>query len=153
MAYICASDRAFQGEPGAWYNHSTIAIVQSINAWNSMALIATGRKNTETNPATGTSVWYGGAAAIWSPTGKKIAQAPTICENAPPSADAPPFVLYGTIDPNDYDNPIKRRLQERRPELYRDLAFYWAPLDEAASKHSHRVLAALAQYTPLEGDT
>ncbi len=151
LAYISASDREFHGEPGAWYNHSTIAMVQSMNAWNGMALIATDRKNTEVNPATGTAVWFGGAAAIWAPTGEKIAQAPTTCANAPPPPDAPPFILYGTIDPAAYDNPVKRRLQERRPELYRDLAFYRAPVDEAASKHSHRIRAALAQYTPVEG--
>jgi hypothetical protein len=39
-----------------------------------------------------------------------------------------------------------------RPELYRDLAFYRAPVDERASKHSHRVKAALAQYTPATGN-
>jgi predicted amidohydrolase len=127
-------------------------MVQSMNAWNGMALIATDRKNMETNPATGTSVYYGGAASIWSPTGKKIAQAPATAAADPPPPDSPPLILYGTIDPKEYDNPIKARLKERRPELYRDLAFYRAPLDACASQQSHRVNAALAQYTPAEGD-
>jgi predicted amidohydrolase len=153
LAYLSASDREFQNESGAWYNHSTIAMVQSMNAWNGMALIATDRKNTETNPATGVSVYSGGAAAIWSPGGRKIAQAPTTAANSPPPPDSPPFILYGTIDPREYDNPIKRRLQERRPELYRELLFYRAPVDEAASMKSYRVEAALAQYTPAEGDS
>src|SRR5271157_1149255 len=153
MAYISSSDREFKDEPGAWYNHSTISMVQSMNAWNGMALVATDRKNTETNPATGTAVYYGGAASIWSPTGKKIAQAQATSAQTPPPPGSPPLILYGTIDPKEYDNPIKARLKERRPELYRDLAFYRAPLDERASKQSHHVNAALAQYTPVQGDT
>src|SRR4029077_20283109 len=87
-----------------------------------------------------------------SPTGQKIAQAPATAASHPLPPDAPPFILYGTIDPRDYDNPVKRRMQERRPELYRDLMFFRAPVDEVASKQSHRVKAALAQYTPAEGD-
>lgn len=152
MAFISASDREFKNEPGAWFNHSTISMVQSMTAWNGMALVATDRKNTETNPATGTSVYFGGAASIWSPLGKKLAQAPATAAQAPPPPDSPPLILYGTIDPREFNNPIKKRLQERRPELYRDLAFYRAPLDTRASKQSYRVNAALAQYTPVEGD-
>ena len=86
MAYISASDREFKGESGAWFNHSTISMVQSMNAWNGMALVATDRKNKETNPTTGVSVYYGGAASIWSPTGKKVAQAAATKEKAPPPA-------------------------------------------------------------------
>lgn len=152
MAYLSASDREFEGEPGAWFNHSTISMVQSMTAWNGMALVATDRKNTETNPATGTSVYFGGAASIWSPSGKKIAQAPATAAQAPPPPDAPPFILYGTIDPREFDNAARKRLQERRPELYRDLAFFRAPLDSRVSKESYRVKAALAQFTPVEGN-
>lgn len=152
MAYISASDREFPSEPGAWFNHSTIAMVQSMNAWNGMALIATDRKNTETNPTTGTSVWFGGAATIWSPSGHKIAQAPTTDERSPPSPGAASFILYGTIDPGEFDNPTKSRLRERRPELYRDLAYFRAPVDSAASKQSRQVHAALIQFVHVDGD-
>src|SRR5262249_12586459 len=92
IAYISASDREFKDEPGAWLNHSTISMVQSMNAWNGVALIATDRKNTETNPVTGTSVYYGGAASIWSATGKKIAQAPATAAEAPPPPGSPPLI-------------------------------------------------------------
>jgi hypothetical protein len=53
MCFMSSSDRALKREAGAWANHSTISAVQEINAWNGVALIATDRNNSESNPTTG----------------------------------------------------------------------------------------------------
>ena len=150
LCYMSSSDRALKREPSAWANHSTISAVQEINAWNGVALIATDRNNSESNPTTGLTVYYGGIASIWSPLGKKIAQAPPSKPDVSPSQ--PPFILYGEIDPAEFVNPVKASFAERRPELYGDLAFYRAPYDPVASTTRHEVSALAVQYTPTSGD-
>ena len=150
VCFMSSSDRALKREPGAWANHSTISAVQEINAWNGVALIATDRNNSESNPTTGLTVYYGGLASIWSPRGEKIAQAPASQPDVSPSQA--PFILYGEIDPADFDNPIKASFAERRPALYGDLAFYRAPYDPAASTERHDVSAVAVQYAPVAGD-
>jgi len=150
LCFMSSSDRALKSEPSEWSNHSTISAVQEINAWNGVALIATDRNNSESNPTTGLTVYYGGIASIWSPLGKKIAQALPSKPNVPPSQ--PPFILYGEIDPAEFENPVQTSFSERRPELYGDLAFYRAPFDPAASPTRHEVSALAVQYTPTAGD-
>jgi predicted amidohydrolase len=150
LCFMSSSDRALKSEPSEWSNHSTISAVQEINAWNGVALIATDRNNSESNPTTGLTVYYGGIASIWSPLGKKIAQAPPSKPDVPPSQ--PPFILYGEIDPAEFENPVQTSFSERRPELYGDLAFYRAPFDPAASPTRHEVSALAVQYTPTAGD-
>ena len=150
LCFMSSSDRALKSEPSEWSNHSTISAVQEINAWNGVALIATDRNNSESNPTTGLTVYYGGIASIWSPLGKKIAQAPPSKPDVPPSQ--PPFILYGEIDPVEFENPVQTSFSERRPELYGDLAFYRAPFDPAASPTRHDVSALAVQYTPTAGD-
>lgn len=150
LCFMSSSDRALKSEPSEWSNHSTISAVQEINAWNGVALIATDRNNSESNPTTGLTVYYGGIASIWSPLGKKIAQAPPSKPDVPPSQ--PPFILYGEIDPVEFENPVQTSFSERRPELYGDLAFYRAPFDPAASPTRHEVSALAVQYTPTAGD-
>jgi predicted amidohydrolase len=150
LCFMSSSDRALKSEPSEWSNHSTISAVQEINAWNGVALIATDRNNSESNPTTGLTVYYGGIASIWSPLGKKIAQAPPSKPDVPPSQ--PPFILYGEIDPAEFENPVQTSFSERRPELYGDLAFYRAPFDPAASPTRHEVSALAFQYTPAAGD-
>jgi predicted amidohydrolase len=150
LCFMSSSDRALKREPSAWSNHSTISAVQEINAWNGVALIATDRNNSESNPTTGLTVYYGGIASIWSPLGKKIAQAPPSKPDVSPSR--PPFILYGEIDPAEFENPVKASFSERRPELYGDLAFYRAPYDPAASTTRHEVSALAVQYTPSAGN-
>jgi len=55
-------------------NHSTIAAGQHWNAWNGVALISCNRNNAESNPLTGTTVWYGGASSIWGSDGTLLAR-------------------------------------------------------------------------------
>lgn len=150
LCFMSSSDRALKREPGSRANHSTISAVQEINAWNGVALIATDRNNSESNPTTGLTVYYGGISSIWSPLGKKIAQAPPSKPDVPSSQ--PPFILYGEIDPADFDNPAKSSFSARRPELYGDLVFYRAPSDPAASTKRHEVSALAVQYKPIVGN-
>lgn len=146
LCFMSSSDRALPGKPGSAGNHSTISAVQEINSWNGVALIATDRNNSETNPTTGLTVYYGGIAAIWSPTGTKLAQAPGTSPDV--SATAPPKIIYATLDPADFDNPIKASFAERRPDIYTALTFFRSPFDPQASVLRHPVSAQIVQFTP-----
>jgi predicted amidohydrolase len=150
LCFMSSSDRALPDKPGSAGNHSTISAVQEINSWNGVALIATDRNNSETNPTTGLTVYYGGIAAIWSPTGKKLAQAPGTTPDV--SATAPPRIIYATIDPAEFDNPIKASFAERRPDIYTALTFFRSPFDPKASTERHPVSAQIVQFTPSAGD-
>lgn len=150
IAYICSSDRVLpQLGAEAAGKHSTIAAVQHQCAWNGLAMVAADRNNAETNPATGITVTYGGAASIWQADGERIAHAASTDYTATMANKG--TILYGTIDPARFDNAQKRTLARRRPELYTDIAFFRAPTDGAASKTAHRVNAAALQYRIDEG--
>jgi len=150
VCFMSSSDRALPREPGAAGNHSTISAVQEINAWNGVALIATDRNNSESNPTTGLTVYYGGIASIWSPAGKKLAQAPGTRPDVSPTA--PPRITYAEIDPADFENPAQAAFAERRPGIYGALAFYRAPFDPKASTVRHPVSAVAVQFTPVTGN-
>jgi predicted amidohydrolase len=150
ICFMSSSDRALAREPESVANHSTISAVQEINAWNGVALIATDRNNSETNPTTGLTVFYGGLASVWSPRGQKIAQAPASSPEVGP--DVPPRILYAEIDPADYDNAAQASFAERRPELYGPLAFYRAPTDHNACLERHAVQGVVVQFVPVPGD-
>lgn len=150
IAYSVSSDRALPDETSSLDNHSTIANVQYMSSWNGVHLIAADRSNSEANPETGLVVHYNGASSIWDGNGNKIAQLPYTSVSTL-NTDAPK-VLFATIDPKNYDNPIKKLFERRRPELYGDLALFRAPTDPRASKESHDVTALAVQYEPLFGD-
>ena len=145
IAYICSSDRLLPqlGEEAAG-KHSTIAAVQHQSAWNGLAMIAADRNNAESNPTTGVTVTYGGSASIWQANGERIAHASAT--DFSKTMTNKPSIIYGMIDPARFDNDQKRTLERRRPELYKELAFYRAPTDSAASKKACEVTAAAVQY-------
>lgn len=145
IAYICSSDRLLPqlGEEAAG-KHSTIAAVQHQSAWNGLAMIAADRNNAESNPTTGVTVTYGGSASIWQADGERIAHASATDYSK--TMTNKPSIIYGMIDPARFDNDQKQTLERRRPELYKELAFYRAPTDVAASKKPHQVTAAAVQY-------
>lgn len=145
IAYICSSDRLLpQLGAEAAGKHSTIAAVQHQSAWNGLAMIAADRNNAETNPTTGVTVTYGGAASIWQADGVRIAHASAT--DYTKTMTNKPSIIYGMIDPARFDNEQKRTLERRRPELYKELAFYRAPTDSAATKTASAVSAAAVQY-------
>ena len=145
IAYICSSDRLLPqlGEQAAG-KHSTIAAVQHQSAWNGLAMIAADRNNAESNPTTGVTVTYGGSASIWQADGERIAHASATDYSK--TMTNKPSIIYGMIDPARFDNDQKQTLERRRPELYKELAFYRAPTDSAASKKPIEVTAAAVQY-------
>ena len=151
IAYICSSDRVLPrlGEE-ALGNHSTIAAVQQLCAWNGLAMVAADRNNAESNPTTGTTVTYGGSASIWQADGRRVAHAPAT--NANITANNPGTILYAQIDPALYNNPQKATIGRRRPELYGDLAFFKSPTDTKASTQSHQLTATALQYRVIAGD-
>lgn len=145
IAYICSSDRVLpQLGSEAAGKHSTIATVQHQCAWNGLAMVAADRNNAESNPTTGVTVTYGGSASIWQADGERIAHAPSTDYSKTMTNKA--SIIYGLIDPARFDNDQKKTLQRRRPELYKDLAFYRAPTDSVANKTPTAVLARAVQY-------
>jgi predicted amidohydrolase len=152
IAYICASDRVLtQLGAESKGNHSTIAAVQQLVAWNGLAMVATDRNNVESNPTTGISVVYGGSASIWQADGRRTGHLPATEQNL--TAANGGDILYGEIDPALYTNDQKSTLQRRRPELYGDLAFFKSPTDTQASRESHAVTVTAVQYQVVAGDT
>ncbi|CAN5188948.1 amidohydrolase [soil metagenome] len=152
IAYICSSDRVLtQLGAESKGNHSTIAAVQQLAAWNGLAMVAADRNNVESNPTTGISVVYGGSASIWQADGRRTGHLPATDQNL--TAANPGAILYGEIDPALYDNDQKATLQRRRPELYGDLAFYKSPTDTLASRESHAITVVAVQYAIVAGDT
>ncbi|ULE35336.1 nitrilase-related carbon-nitrogen hydrolase [Mycobacterium sp. IDR2000157661] len=151
IAYICSSDRVLtQLGAESKGNHSTIAAVQQLTAWNGLAMVAADRNNVESNPTTGISVVYGGSASIWQADGRRTGHLPATEQNL--TAANPGAILYGEIDPALYANDQKATLSRRRPELYRDLAFHRAPTDTQASRESHRISVTAVQYELVTGD-
>lgn len=145
IAYICASDRVVAQitGPDAVGTHSTIAAVEQLSAWNGLAMVAADRNNTETNPTTGVTVTYGGAASIWQADGNRVAHSPaTDANNTPTNAGQ---ILYADLDPALFDNPQKASLARRRPGLYGDLAFFRAPTDPIANMQRHTITATAIQ--------
>lgn len=57
-------------------DHSTVAHVQHMSAFNGLWVICATRSGIETNPITKGQLYYNGGSSIWSPTGHKIAQSP-----------------------------------------------------------------------------
>ncbi len=151
IAYICSSDRVLtQLGAESKGNHSTIAAVQQLAAFNGLAMVAADRNNVESNPTTGISVVYGGSASIWQADGRRTGHLPATDQNL--TAANAGDILYGEIDPALYANDQKATLQRRRPELYGDLAFFRAPTDTQASTQSHAVTVTAVQYHVVAGD-
>ena len=151
IAYICSSDRVLtELGPEASGNHSTIATVQQLCAWNGLAMVAADRNNAESNPTTGVTVTYGGSASIWQADGERTAHSPATKGNT--TIANPGSILYGELDPARFDNDQRKTLADRRPELYTDLTFFRAPTDTQASTESHEVELTALQYRVIDGD-
>jgi len=131
-------------------NHSTIAAVQEWCAWNGSALISADRNNSESNPTTGMTAWYGGASSIWQADGTLTKMGPTTTPDV--SSTNPGTIVYGEINPRLFDNPQRATFADRRPELYGDLGFFRSPIDQLASVEAHDVSAHALQYPISNGD-
>ena len=121
-----------------------ISALQARAIQNGLYIVSANRSNTENG------FHMIGASAIWSPEGKKLAEAAFS-----PSADEDiheSTIIYGEVDRTQYDNQGKKRLKERRPELYKDLMLYIAPWDYSKNNASHDITAAALQYEPVIGN-
>ena len=127
----------------AFPTNSTSQAVWALQAralQNGLFVLSANRSNTEL----GFSMI--GASAIWSPEGRLLAEAPLI-KSKEEDADGP-TIIYAEIDPKLYDNLAKKRLSERRPELYRDLLLKISPWNYKASSEPKEVVALTLQYIP-----
>jgi predicted amidohydrolase len=137
--------------------NSTGGSLSMLQAWaemNGLYVIGSNRSNTEEG------YHMVGASVLWSPNGEKLAEAPYVTkEEAMDEAS----IVYAEIDPVQYDNVQKRRLQERRPELYHDLMLYIGPWETAKEdfvsdvtdmvfRYGTSIQAALLQYEPAVGE-
>lgn len=110
---------------------------------NGMYVVSANRSNTENG------FHMIGGSAIWSPEGKKLAEAPVVMT---PSEDInEPTFTYATVDPKLYDNKNKEALKDRRPELYKELMQYISPWDYTKNTASKHIVAAALQYEPVLG--
>ncbi|MET1030989.1 nitrilase-related carbon-nitrogen hydrolase [Domibacillus tundrae] len=111
---------------------------------NGMYVVSANRSNTENG------FHMIGGSAIWSPEGKKLAEAPVVMT---PNEDVnESTITYAKIDPKLYDNENKEALERRRPELYKELMHTVAPWDYTKNTTSHKVTAAALQYEPVLGN-
>jgi predicted amidohydrolase len=122
----------------------TISALPARAQQNGMYIISANRSNTENG------FHMIGGSAIWSPDGKKLAEAPVVM-NESEGIDEP-TITYATIDPRLFDNKNKDALNERRPKLYKEIVHYVAPWDYTKNTTSHEVVAAALQYEPIIGD-
>lgn len=147
IAWHSVSDRVMPGTPPAQAtgNHSTVANVQYMSAQNGVWVVAATRSGVETNPITGGKLYYNGGSSIWSPEGRKLAQAAVV----PPEVLPPGLreVISTTITPADAAASRTSSLARRRPALYRPLlALHRVPVDGNATKTVRSVSLAAAQW-------
>ncbi|WP_236860053.1 nitrilase-related carbon-nitrogen hydrolase [Candidatus Formimonas warabiya] len=121
-----------------------LAALQARAVQNGLYIVSANRSNTENG------FHMIGASAVWAPDGSKLAEAKFIPTSAEDVNE--PTILYGTIDPAQYNNDGKKRLSERRPELYKDLVLYIGPWDYTKNTTPHDVTAVALQYEPVLGD-
>jgi predicted amidohydrolase len=152
IAFIASSGRMLDPDPESAGVHISIADVQQQALQNGLFVVAANRNNIEKNESLDIGVHYLGGASIWDPLGKNIAQAPVSTEKEVDVTAQEPVILYGDINPILYDNPSKRLLNNRRPELCGDIILNISPRPMLASKRSHYVNALLVQYTPQFND-
>lgn len=122
----------------------SLATLQDRACANGLYVVAANRSNTERG------YHMVGASAVWSPCGEKLAE--TALLPSPADDIDAPTILYGEIDPRQYHNPAKTRLNERRPQLYQELLLYGGPWDSTPNTVSQEVVAAVLQYEPRLGD-
>ena len=140
VAWLSSSDRVTPGTPAtkAKGDHSTVATVQHIAAFNGVWLVAATRDGIEKNPRTGQTLYYNGGSSIWDPSGNKIAQAPVV----PPEVLSPGAhgMVVAEITPS-MATPVREAvLARRRPQMYGVLALHRAPTDPNATTEAKDIM-------------
>jgi predicted amidohydrolase len=147
IGWHSASDRVMPGATPAQQrsNHSTVASVQHMSALNGVWVVGATRSGIERNPVNGSQLYYNGGSSIWSPQGRKLAQAPVVPpEHRPPGMRG---FVSATIVPAEADAVREQQLARRRPSLYNPLlALRRAPVDATATASRRLVSLAAAQW-------
>ncbi len=91
-----------------------------------------------------------GCSAIWGPDGDKLAEGTHAFTSQMPISYTEH--ISAAINPARFNNENKKRLLERRPEVYRELTLTITPWDKRKSTVHHDVTALSVQYTPVLGD-
>jgi len=134
-------------------NSSGLAIVnlQARAVQNGLYIVSANRSNRERTFIPGADDFHmAGASAIWSPEGEKLRELKV--SSGLGGGISGTRIAYALVDPTNYDNPNKRRLLERRVELYQELMLHISPRDAFKTKSSHHVTAAALQYEPVKGE-
>jgi len=113
-------------------------------AQNGMYVISSNRSNTEKG------FHMIGASAIWSPQAEKLAVAGFSPNEEQDIEEAQ--IAYAEVDPANFDNENKQVLENRRPELYKELTHFIQPWDYTKNTESHNVDATALQYEPAVGN-
>ena len=140
VAWSSSSDRVTPGTPPAQAkgDHSTVATVQHIAAFNGVWLVAATRDGIEKNPLTGQTLYYNGGSSIWDPSGNRIAQAPVV----PPEVLSPGAhgMIVAEITPSKAAPVRNAVLARRRPKMYGLLALHRAPTDPNATTEPKNIV-------------
>jgi predicted amidohydrolase len=150
VAWLSSSDRVTPGTPPAQAkgDHSTVATVQHIAAFNGVWLVAATRDGIEKNPQTGQTLYYNGGSSIWDPSGNKVAQAPVVQpEVLSPGAHG---MIVAEITPS-MSAPVRNAvLARRRPGMYGLLALHRAPTDSNATTTPKEIMVKAVSW-PTSG--
>ncbi|KLN98104.1 nitrilase-related carbon-nitrogen hydrolase [Moellerella wisconsensis] len=126
-------------------DHSTVAHVQHMSAFNGLWVICATRSGIETNPITKGQLYYNGGSSIWSPTGHKIAQSPVVSPlELSPGLNG---IYCAQISLVEADKQRAYCLAKRRPALYSPtLALHRSPTDINATATQSSVNLVAAQW-------
>ncbi len=129
-------------------DHSTVAHVQHMSAFNGLWVICATRSGIETNPITKGQLYYNGGSSVWSPSGHKVAQSPVL---SPLELEPGLNGIYSAmIDLGEADKQRDVLLAKRRPELYfPTLAFHRSPTDINATETVIQTTLIAAQWENL----
>ena len=121
-----------------------ISTLQARAETNGFYVVSANRSNTERG------FHMVGASAIWSPDGEKVSEAHAVLSTQDDSEHA--VILYGAIEPSKYENTANKRLDERRPDLYKELMLHVSPCYDAKAAVTREIVVAALQYEPITGN-
>lgn len=126
-------------------DHSTVAHVQHMSAFNGAWVVCATRSGIETNPITHGQLYYNGGSSVWAPSGHKVAQSPVLSPlELEPGLNG---IFSVTIDLDEADKQREALLAKRRPELYfPTLAFHRSPTDINATTTKVQTTLIAAQW-------
>ncbi|MBO8162606.1 MAG: nitrilase [Brevibacillus sp.] len=119
----------------------SISLLQARAESNGLYVISANRSNTECG------YHMIGASAVWSPAGEKLAE--SVFVPSPEDDIHEPSILYAEIDPAQYQNKAKDRMDERRPSMYKELMLYISPWDYSQKSSPRELTVAAIQYEPV----